>query len=102
MIDISQINLNIYSKDELLNFSNSGILFCGDMDLTEFVSKIMEGIYSQEELDRAVDETGLTTLPEKCDACNGTDICIKLECHNSSCGKYSQELNIYEGWNNAK
>lgn len=25
MIDISQINLNIYSKDELLNFSNSGV-----------------------------------------------------------------------------
>lgn len=56
MIDISQINLNIYSKDELLNFSNSGILFCGNMDLTEFVSKIMEGMYSQEELDRVVEE----------------------------------------------
>lgn len=57
MIDISQINLNIYSKDELLNFSNSGILFCGDMDLTEFVSKIIEGMYSQEELDRAIEES---------------------------------------------
>lgn len=56
MIDISQINLNIYSKDELLNFSNAGILFCGNMDLSAFVSKIMEGTYSQEELDRAVDE----------------------------------------------
>lgn len=56
MIDISQINLNTYSKDELLSFSNSGILFCGDMDLTEFVSKIMEGMYSQEELDKAVDD----------------------------------------------
>lgn len=56
MIDISQINLNIYSKDELLNFSNSGILFCRDTDLTEFVSKIMDGTYSQEELDRAVEE----------------------------------------------
>ena len=56
MIDISQINLNIYSKDELLSFSNSGILFCGDTDLTEFVSKIMEGTYSQEELDKAVEE----------------------------------------------
>lgn len=56
MIDISQINLNIYSKNELLSFSNYGILFCGDMDLTEFVSKIMEGTYSQEELDRAVEE----------------------------------------------
>lgn len=55
MIDISKINLNIYSKDELLSFSNSGILFCGDMDLTEFVEKIMEGTYSQEELDRAVE-----------------------------------------------
>lgn len=56
MIDISQINLNIYSKDELLGFSNSGILFCGDMDLTEFVQKIMEGMYSQGELDRAVEQ----------------------------------------------
>ena len=56
MIDISQINLNIYSKEELLNFANSGILFCGNMDLTEFVSKIMEGMYSQEELDKAAEE----------------------------------------------
>jgi hypothetical protein len=56
MIDISQINLNIYSKDELLSLSNSGILFCGNMDLTEFVSKIMEGMCSQEELDKAVEE----------------------------------------------
>lgn len=56
MIDISQINLNIYSKDELLSFSNSGILFCGDIDLSGFVSKIMEGMYSQEELDKAVEE----------------------------------------------
>lgn len=55
MIDISQINLNIYSKDELLSFSNSGILFCGNTDLTEFVQKIMEGMYSQEELDKAVE-----------------------------------------------
>lgn len=68
MIDISQINLNIYSKDELLSFSNSGILFCGNMDLTEFVEKIMEGMYSQEELDRVVDEAELadTTYCAEC------------------------------------
>lgn len=53
MIDISQINLNIYSKDELLSFSNSGILFCGDMDLTEFVQKIMEGSISEDDLEEA-------------------------------------------------
>jgi len=53
MIDISQINLNIYSKDELLNFSDSGILFCGDMDLTEFVQKIMEGNISEDDLEEA-------------------------------------------------
>lgn len=53
MIDISQINLNIYSKDELLNFANSGILFCGDTDLTEFVSKIMEGSISEDDLEQA-------------------------------------------------
>lgn len=56
MIDISQINLNTYSKDELLTFSNSGILFCGNVDLSGFVQKIMDGMYSQEELDRAVEE----------------------------------------------
>lgn len=68
MIDISQINLNIYSKDELLSFSNSGILFCGNIDLTEFVQKIMEGTYSQDELDRAVDEAELadTTYCAEC------------------------------------
>lgn len=53
MIDISQINLNIYSKDELLSFSNSGILFCGNTDLTEFVSKIMEGSISEDDLEEA-------------------------------------------------
>lgn len=68
MIDISQINLNIYSKDELLSFSNSGILFCGNVDLTEFVQKIVEGTYSQDELDRAVDEAELadTTYCAEC------------------------------------
>lgn len=59
MINISQSNLNIYSKDELLSFSNSGILFCGNMDLTEFVSKLMEGMYTQDELDRAVEDAEL-------------------------------------------
>lgn len=53
MIDISQINLNIYSKDELLNFSNSGILFCGNMDLTEFVQKIIGGNISEDDLEQA-------------------------------------------------
>lgn len=53
MIDISQINLNIYSKDELLSFSNSGTLFCGNTDLTEFVSKIMEGSISEDDLEEA-------------------------------------------------
>lgn len=53
MIDISQINLNIYSKDELLSFSSSGILFCGDTDLTEFVQKIMEGSISEDDLGEA-------------------------------------------------
>lgn len=53
MIDISQINLNIYSKDELLSFSNSGVLFCGNMDLTEFVQKIMEGNISEDDLEEA-------------------------------------------------
>ena len=68
MIDISQINLNIYSKDELLNFSNSGILFCGNTDLTEFVSKLMEGMYSQEELDKAVEDAELANS-SYCDEC---------------------------------
>lgn len=53
MIDISQINLNIYSKDELLSFCNSGVLFCGNMDLTEFVQKIMEGNISEDDLEEA-------------------------------------------------
>ena len=51
-----------------MSFYNSGILFCGNMDLTEFVQKIMEGMYSQEELDRAVDEAELadTTYCAEC------------------------------------
>lgn len=70
MIDISQINLNVYSKDELLSFSNSGILFCGNMDLTEFVSKMMEGTYSQEELDRAVEDAEEEVRGEHSDWCS--------------------------------
>lgn len=70
MIDISQINLNIYSKDELLSFSNSGILFCGGMDLTEFVSKIMEGMYSQEELDRAVEDAVRESMDNEINFCS--------------------------------
>lgn len=70
MIDISQINLNIYSKDELLSLSNSGILFCGDMDLTEFVQKIMEGMYSQGELDRAVDEAVRESMDNEISFCS--------------------------------
>jgi len=70
MIDISKINLNIYSKDELLSFSNSGILFCGGTDLTEFVQKIMKGMYSQEELDKAVEDSEEEVRGERSDWCS--------------------------------
>ena len=74
MIDISEINLNIYSKDELLSFSNSGILFCGNMDMTEFVSKIMEGTYSQEELDRAVEDAVCESMDNEISLCSECEV----------------------------
>lgn len=54
-IDIS-LGFNHYSPQELQNYASLGLISCNGVDLTEFVEKILEGMYSQEELDKAVED----------------------------------------------
>lgn len=57
MIDIkSSITLVAYSSEELQEYARKGLLCCGQHDLSEFLEKLFEGMYSQEELDKAVEE----------------------------------------------
>lgn len=45
-----------YTSQELQNYANLGLLPCAGVDLTEFVEKILEGMYTQDEFDKAVEE----------------------------------------------
>lgn len=42
---------------------------------------------------------GHILLPTTCDNCKGTDVVIKLECHNSHCTCYAEGVHLYQGWN---
>lgn len=55
IVDIS-LGSSHYSSEELQNYANLGVLRAGNVDLREFVEKILEGMYSQDELDKAVEE----------------------------------------------
>lgn len=54
-VDIA-LGFRHYSPQELQNYANLGLLSCAGVDLTEFVEKLLEGMYSQDELDKAVEE----------------------------------------------
>ena len=55
MIDITN-GFRQYSSDELRNYSQQGLLYCNGYDLSELVEKLLEGMYTQAELDKAVEE----------------------------------------------
>jgi hypothetical protein len=54
-VDIA-LGFDVYSAEELQNYASNGLLYAGNVDLTRFVEKLLEGMYSQEELDKAVEE----------------------------------------------
>ena len=55
IVDIS-LGFSHYSSEELQNYANLGVLRAGNVDLREFVEKILEGMHTQDELDKAVEE----------------------------------------------
>lgn len=51
MIDITTLNLNVYSSEELLSLASKGLLACGKFDLTAFLDVILEGLYTEEDFE---------------------------------------------------
>lgn len=50
VVDIA-LGFRHYSSEELQNYANLGLLRAGNVDLTEFVEKILEGMYSQDDFE---------------------------------------------------
>lgn len=65
-IDIST-GIDHYSADELIGWANSGTLYCGEVDLSGLVERLIEDRYSQEELDKACEEAYSDGQFEGCD-----------------------------------
>ena len=57
-----------YSSEELRSFAYSGLLECNGYDLDSFLEYIFQGMISQDELDKAVEdaETADTTYCAEC------------------------------------
>lgn len=55
VIDIG-LGFDVYSAEELQNYAANGLLYAGNVDLTRFVEKLLEGMYTQAELDKATEE----------------------------------------------
>lgn len=49
-VDIA-LGFRHYSSEELQNYANLGLLSCAGVDLTEFVEKILEGLYTEEDFE---------------------------------------------------
>lgn len=49
-VDIA-LGFRHYSSEELQNYANLGLLSCAGVDLTEFVEKILEGMYIQDDFE---------------------------------------------------
>lgn len=50
VVDIA-LGFRHYSPQELQNYANLGLISCNGVDLTEFVEKILEGMYSQDDFE---------------------------------------------------
>lgn len=57
IIDIKKGYRHI-SPEELRSAAYSGIVYCGSLDLSDFLEYIFQGMISQDELDKAVEEAG--------------------------------------------
>lgn len=55
VIDIKKGYRHI-SPEELRSAAYSGIVYCGSLDLSDFLEYIFQGMHSQAELDKAVEE----------------------------------------------
>lgn len=44
------------SPEELRSYAYSGHVYCGSLDLSDFLEYIFQGMISQDELDKAVEE----------------------------------------------
>lgn len=49
-VDIA-LGFRHYSSEELQNYANLGLISCNGVDLTEFVEKILEWMYSQDDFE---------------------------------------------------
>lgn len=67
MVNIAK-NYRNYSSDELKNLAYSGALECNGYDLSDFLEHIFQGMVSQDELDKAVEEAEMadTTYCAEC------------------------------------
>jgi len=71
MIDIRSSNtLVAYSSSELQEYARKGLLCCGQHDLSEFLEKLLEGMYSQKELDKVVEEAEEEARDNRSDWCS--------------------------------
>lgn len=69
VVDIA-LGFRHYSSEELQNYANLGLLRAGNVDLTEFVEKILEGMHSQADLDRALENCEEDVRSERSDWCS--------------------------------
>lgn len=67
MINIAK-DYRKYSSEELRSFAYSGLLECNGYDLDSFLEYLFQGMVSQDELDKAVEdaETSDTTYCAEC------------------------------------
>ena len=68
-IDIS-LGFRHISPQELRNYANLGLIVAGNLDLSEFVEKLLEGVYTQEELDEACREAEKEALDNEINFCS--------------------------------
>ena len=68
-VDIA-LGFDVYSSEELQNYAANGLLYAGNVDLTRFVEKLLEGMYTQQELDRALDNCEEDVRSERSDWCS--------------------------------
>ena len=63
VIDIKKSYRHI-SPEELRSAAYSGIVYCGSSDLSDFLEYIFQGMVSQDELDKAVEDAETTYCAE--------------------------------------
>lgn len=77
LVDIA-LGFDLYSSEELQNYASNGLLYAGNVDLTRFVEKLLEGMYTEEDLKQAFEEGK--------EEAYGSDISICSECEEEIYG----------------